>query len=74
MHREEGQPAIESDHGDAWTLAYRYEHSAHWSGGVEWLRIASSREPWEYYYAAPEDAVETSVRLVVSYRVGTAPR
>ena len=74
MHREQGQPAIESDHGDAWTLAYRYEHSAHWSGGVEWLRIASSREPWEYYYAAPEDAVETSVRLVVSYRVGTAPR
>jgi hypothetical protein len=74
MHRVEGQPWIEADHGHAWTLAYRYEPSTRWSGGLEWLRIASSREPWEYFYAAPEDAAETSVRLVVSYRLGAGPR
>jgi hypothetical protein len=74
MHREEGQPAIESDHGNAWTLAYRYEHSAHWSGGIEWLRIDSSREPWEYFYAAPEDATETEVRVQLTYRLGAAQR
>jgi phosphate-selective porin O/P len=74
MHRESGQPAIVADHGDAWTLAYRYEHSAHWSGGIEWLRIDSSRGPWEYFYAAPEDAKETQVRADLTYRLGVAQR
>ena len=74
MHREQGQPSILSDHGDAWTLAYRYEHSAHWGGGIEWLRIDSSREPWAIFYAAPKDATETEVRVQVTYRLGVAER
>jgi len=74
MHREQGQPSIVSDHGGAWTFAYRYEHSAHWSGGVEWLRIDSSREPWAFFYAAPKDAVETEVRVQLTYRLGVAER
>jgi len=72
MHREEGQPSIVSDHGGAWTVAYRYEHSAHWSGGIEWLRIDSSREPWASIYAAPKDATETEVRVELTYRLGVA--
>jgi len=75
MHREEGQPAgFESDHGNAWTLAYRYEHSAHWSGGIEWLRVTSSRETWEYFYGAPEDATESQIRVQLTYRLGVAQR
>ena len=75
MHREAGQPTgLEEDRGTAWTLAYRYEHSAHWSGGIEWLRVASSREPWEYFYGAAEDATETEIRLQLTYRLGVASR
>lgn len=74
MYRYEGRPMIEADDGHAFTLAYRYEHSAKLSGGLEWLRIDSSRDNWEDFYAAPGHAVETSVRLVVTYRLGVAQR
>jgi hypothetical protein len=74
MYRYEGQPMIEADDGHAFTLAYRYEHSARLSGGLEWLRIDSSRDNWEDFYAAPGHASETSVRLVLTYRLGVAQR
>ncbi len=42
-----------TDSGDAWTIAYRYESSAHWSVGAEWLRVASWHPAWQYFGLAP---------------------
>ena len=78
MHRTEGPPAgLQSDDGHAWTLAYRYEHSARWSGGIEWLQIDSARDNWAFFYAsygAPKHATETEIRLQMTLRVGATPR
>jgi len=78
MHRTEGQPAgLQSDDGHAWTLAYRYEHSARWSGGIEWLQIDSARDNWAFFYAsygAPKQTAETEIRLQMTLRVGATPR
>ena len=78
MHRTEGLPAgLQSDDGHAWTLAYRYEHSARWSGGIEWLQIDSARDNWAFFYAsygAPKQTAETEIRLQMTLRVGATPR
>jgi hypothetical protein len=78
MHRTEPPPAgLQSDEGHGWTLAYRYEHSARWSGGIEWLQIDSARDNWAFFYAsygAPHQATETEIRLQMTLRLGAAPR
>ena len=78
MHRTEGaRRGLQSDDGHAWTLAYRYEHSARWSGGIEWLQIDSARDNWAFFYAsygAPKQATETEIRLQMTFRVGATPR
>ena len=63
-------PELVSDDGSAWTLAYRYERSARLSGGVEWLRVSSRRDLWEYFYFAPEHATERELRLQLTVRLG----
>jgi len=70
VEREQGLPDIDSDQGHAWTVAYRYDRSARFSGGFEWLRIDSRRDLWSDFYAAPASATEWQVRLQMSYRVG----
>jgi hypothetical protein len=74
VYRENMTPEFYSDEGKAWTLGYRYEHSARLGGGLELLRIESSRDVWEDFYFVPEHAVERQARLQVTYRVGTAAR
>jgi hypothetical protein len=78
MRRADGGPVgLQSDDGHAWTLAYRYEHSARWSGGIEWLQIDSARDNWALFYAsygAPKHATETEIRLNMTFRVGATPR
>lgn len=61
-----------TDSGNAWTVAYRYERSAHWSFGAEWLRIASWHPAWQYF-AQPASATERLLQLRLSLRFG-APR
>ncbi len=51
-----------ADSGRAWTLAYRYEHSARWSLGAEWLRIRSWHPAWAYS-GLPTRATETQLQL-----------
>jgi hypothetical protein len=63
-------PELVSDSGHAWTAAYRYERSARLSGGLEWLRISSRRDPWQSFYFVPERATERELRLQVTVRLG----
>ncbi|HEX5046350.1 MAG TPA: hypothetical protein VFX89_04455, partial [Gammaproteobacteria bacterium] len=70
VSRKEGPPPIDTDEGHAWTFAYRYDRSARFSGGFEWLRMESHRDLWREFYAAPADATEWQVRLQLTYRVG----
>ena len=58
-----------SDSGRAWTFAYRYKHSARWSLGAEWLRIASWHPAWQYFGAAAHET-ERLVQLQVGIRLG----
>ena len=46
-------PELYCDEGHAWTLSYRIEPTERFSGGIEWLRIDSSRDLWPMYYATP---------------------
>jgi hypothetical protein len=73
-HRDEAPPELRSDDGDAWTLSYRYEHSARLRAGIEWLRIESRRDLWSQFYFEPERATETLVRVQLSYRLGSSAR
>jgi hypothetical protein len=68
--REQGPPPSVSDEGRAWTFAYRYDRSARFSGGLEWLQMHSRRDLWRDFYAAPASATEWQLRLQMSYRVG----
>lgn len=49
-------PATPSEHGRAWTSAYRYEHSARSSAGFEWLQIDSRCAEWADFYGASRNA------------------
>jgi hypothetical protein len=73
-YRDEAPPELRSDEGHAWTLSYRYEHSARLQAGIEWLRIESRRDLWSVFYFAPERATETEVRAQLSYRLGSTAR
>jgi hypothetical protein len=66
-------PALQADVGHAWTVAYRYSHSARLTGGVEWVEIESRRDLWPLFYSAPHEATESQLRLLVSFNYG-APK
>ena len=68
--RAEPSPALQSDSGHAWTLAYRYERSARLSAGLEWLEITSRRDLWPAFYSLPSQVTERQLRLQVSLRQG----
>jgi hypothetical protein len=74
ISRDEAPPELLADDGDAWTLSYRYEHSARLQAGIEWLRIESHRDLWPLFYFMPGRATETEVRAQLSYRLGSAAR
>ena len=59
-----------TDSGDAWTLAYRFERSARWSLGAEWLRVASWHPAWQYFNLPPQ-ATEKLLQVRLSLRFGT---
>jgi hypothetical protein len=73
-YRDEAPPELRSDEGSAWTLSYRYEHSARLQAGIEWLKIESRRDLWSFFYFVPERATETEVRAQLSYRLGSTAR
>ncbi|MEO8466986.1 MAG: hypothetical protein ABI640_16750 [Gammaproteobacteria bacterium] len=62
-----------SDAGEAWTLAYRYERSARWSLGAEWLGINSWHPAWQYL-GLPTRASEELFQVRLSLSFGTARR
>jgi len=66
-------PEFYGDEGDAWTLSYRIEPTQRFSGGIEWLRIDSSRDLLPMFYATPAEHLESQVRLQFSYSLA-APR
>jgi hypothetical protein len=72
MAREPGPEPLSSDHGHAWTAAYRFEPSPRWSARVEWLKVESRRDLWSEFYAKPHAATERHLRLIGTYRLGTA--
>jgi hypothetical protein len=71
VRRHDPAPLFDSDDGDAWTLAYRYERSARWNAGLEWLTIESRRDLWPNFYGAPPRATERALRFEVDYRLGS---
>ncbi|HEX6996916.1 MAG TPA: hypothetical protein VF322_02155 [Gammaproteobacteria bacterium] len=71
VRRSEAAPALVSDDGRAWTVAYRYERVPRWSVGVEWLAIESRRDLWPEFYGAPPEARERQLRVGVAVRLGS---
>jgi hypothetical protein len=69
-YRLNAAPPLESDEGDAWTLSYRLApENMRFSGGVEWLRVASHRDIWPMFYGVPSDQTEDQLRLQFSFRL-----
>jgi len=71
--RDEPPPALRADGGHAWTVGYRYEQSARFTAGVEWLEITSQRDLWPMFYSLPYEATESQLRVQVSFNYG-APK
>jgi hypothetical protein len=67
-------PELYSDEGHAWTLSYRIEPTQRFSGGIEWLRIESSRDLWPMFYSTPQTNTEDQLRLQFSYRLAAPAR
>jgi hypothetical protein len=65
---------LESDHGHAWTVAYRLEPGGRFYGGVEWLRIVSERDIWPAFYGLPQRQSEEQLRVQFAYRLGMPRR
>jgi hypothetical protein len=74
FERPAAVPELTSDDGEAWTLSYRLDATERFSGGIEWLRVDSSRELLPIFYAAPAAHSETQVRLQFSYRLAAPAR
>ena len=68
--REESPPALRSDHGDAWTLAYRYERLPRFVVAVEWMQIDSTRDLWSAFYGSPPQATERQLRARITLKLG----
>ena len=69
MERPAAVPVLYSDDGHAWTLSYRIEAAERFSGGIEWVRIDSSRDLWPLYYNTARHQTEDQLRLQLSYRL-----
>jgi len=67
-------PVLYSDEGHAWTLSYRIEPTQRFSGGIEWLRVESSRDLWPMFYTTPQTNTEDQLRLQFSYRLAAPAR
>jgi hypothetical protein len=74
FERPAADPTLVSDDGDAWTLSYRLDATDRFSGGIEWLRIDSSRDLLPMFYATPAAYGETQLRLQFSYRLAVPSR
>jgi hypothetical protein len=75
IERPAAEPPLYADGGHAWTLSYRFEPAAaRFSGGIEWLRIASRRDLWPNFYATPRAQTEEQVRLQLTYRLAAPGR
>ena len=75
VQRNEAAPALRSDDGHAWTIAYRYAPDrGTLSIGAEWLQISSRRELWSAFYGMPEAASERALRVVLSLELDTRAR
>jgi hypothetical protein len=74
FERPAADPALYSDDGDAWTLSYRFDATERFSGGIEWLRVDSSRDVLPMFYATPAAHSETQLRLQFSYRLAAPSR
>lgn len=74
IERPAAVPVLHSDSGHAWTLSYRLEPTERFSGGIEWLRIASRRDLLPTFYAIPPAHVEEQLRLQFSYRLAAPVR
>jgi hypothetical protein len=67
-------PEFYGDEGDAWTLSYRYDATQRFSGGIEWLRIDSTRDLKPMFYNLPAEQSEDQIRLQFSYRLAAPKR
>jgi hypothetical protein len=56
--------------GDAWTLAYRYDHSDKLSLRAEWLEISTWRPAWAYFGLPLQDS-EQLLQLQLNYRLAS---
>jgi hypothetical protein len=65
-------PAAPAERGHAWALAYRYERSARFTGGVEWLRVRTRRDLWSDFYGAADRASEREIRFQLNLRLDNA--
>jgi hypothetical protein len=74
FERPAADPTLTSDEGDAWTLSYRLEATERFSGGIEWLRVDSSRDLLPMFYATSAAHSETQLRLQFSYRLAAPSR
>lgn len=74
IERPAAVPVLRSDGGHAWTLSYRIAPTERLSGGVEWLRIESSRDLLPMFYATPAAHSEDQLRLQFSYRLAAPAR
>jgi hypothetical protein len=66
-------PEFYGDEGDAWTLSYRIDATERFSGGIEWLRVDSTRDILPMFYNTAPEHSEDQIRLQFSYRLA-APR
>ena len=73
FERPAAVPMFYGDEGNAWTLSYRFDATEQFSGGIEWLRIDSSRDLLPMFYNTAAQQIEDQVRLQFSYRLA-APR
>ena len=67
-------PELYGDVGDAWTVSYRIDATERFSGGIEWLRIDSSRDLLPMFYNTAAEHTEDQLRLQFSYRLAAPSR
>lgn len=66
--RNEAPPALYADGGNAWTLAYRYEHDESFDVSVEWMEIDSERDIWAWS-GLPTQTDESQLRVQLTYKL-----
>ena len=74
FERPAAVPEFYGDEGNAWTLSYRIDATERFSGGIEWLRIDSSRDILPMFYSTPAEQSESQIRLQFSYRLAAHAR